>query len=296
MKRSSQGIPSRLPTIIAGFSVLAAILAPAAWASQEVGTVAGMDGTAYVWRGEKAIPAAIGTAVHIGDQLATGKPGKLRVVFQDDSVLNVSDDSRVTVDDSVFEPAQGKAKSLFGLLQGKVNAAVSEYYRRSGNTYEIRTETAVAGVRGTEFAMTFDPQAALTEVIGIEGVVQVHSLRDPEGDGVLVTANETTQVGRNQLPSEPSRLNERLFRDRIEGFDFIGRGRPEGLLSAVALASGSTVMRFGGDQKVVTQGTGPGLEQGGTKNIGTQGDAASRLGQPISALVLTGQLGLDLGR
>lgn len=285
-----------MSSIALGLGLVVAGWVTTAGAAQEVGTVASVDGTAAIWRGGNSITAAIGTPVQIGDQLATGKPGKLRVVFQDDSMLNLSDDSRVTVDENVFEPSQGKAKSLFGLLQGKVNAAVSEYYKRSGNTYEIKTETAVAGVRGTEFAVIFDPAAALTEVVGIEGAVHVHSLRDPEGEGVLITANEATSVGRNQLPTEPKRMNERLFRERLEGFDFIGRSRPEGLVNSASLASGGTVMRFGGDQKIVTQGTAPGTEPGLVKNIGTQGDATNLLGQPPSALNLTGQLGLDLGK
>jgi hypothetical protein len=255
--------------------------------------VAAAEGSAYIWRNGSSVQAVIGAAVQMGDQLATGRPGRMKVVFPDDSVLTVSEDSRVTVDDQVFSADAGKARSVFGLLRGKVNAAVSEYYRNPGNSYEIKTETAVAGVRGTEFAMTFDPDSALTEVTGIHGVVSVRSLNDLEGEGVLVTSNESTTVQRGQLPSAPKRINERLFRERIEGFEFVGHGRPESLVNAAAIASGGAVKVAAAG--IVTQGAGPGLEGSVARNIGSEGDATSRIGQPPVSVRLTGQLGLDLG-
>lgn len=277
-----------------GFALLVAVLLSGSAIAAEIGTVAGVDGSAYIYTGGKGTPAAaaIGSPVNLGDQLATGRPGRMKVVFQDDSVLTVSDDSRVTVDEHVFDPSQGKARSLFGLLRGKVNAAVSEYYGRPGSGYEIKTETAVAGVRGTEFAMAYDPETHATEVTGITGVVKVHSMRDPEGPGILITANESTTIQANQLPSMPQRMNERLFRDRIEGFDFVGRGRPESLINTRSLSQGNTVARVGGGQNVVTPNAAPGTESSVTRNAGTDGDATGKVGQPPAAVLRTGQLGI----
>ncbi|MCX8072118.1 MAG: FecR family protein [Candidatus Binatia bacterium] len=260
----------------------------------EVGTIAAVSGEVHIDRSGQQIPAAIGNPVAVGDILVTGTDGKLRVVFQDDSVLILAENSRVTVDENVFDAGAGEARSLFGLLRGKVNAAVSEYYRRRGNAYEIRTETAVAGVRGTEFAVRFDPAAQLTEVIGIEGSVQVHSLRDPQAPGVLVTAHEVTLVEEDRPPTRPRRLDEPLLRERIEGFDFISRGRPEGLVQTASLASGAAVARLS-SEKVVTAGVAPGAEPSKPVNPGTEGDATGKLGQPPAAIRLTGQLGLNLG-
>ncbi len=263
--------------------------------AEEVGTVAAVEGEASLERGGVAVEASIGTPVQRGDVLVTGPTGKLRVVFQDDSVLTLSQDSRVSVDDSVFEPVQHTARSLFGLVRGKVNAAVSEYYRQRGNAYEVRTETAVAGVRGTEFAVVFDPQTERTEVVAIEGTVQVHSLRDPQAPAVLVRAREVTVVDPAGPPAAPRRLDEPLLRERIEGFDFISRGRPEGLITSVALASGAGAVRLAGST-LVTEGVPPGTESGAVKSAFMEGDATGKLGQPPAGIRFTGQLGLDLGR
>ncbi len=266
------------------------------WASAtEVGTVAAAQGEARIERDGQVLAAEIGSPVAEGDVLVTGAEGKLRVVFQDDSVLILAENSRVTVDENVFDVHAGQARSLFGLLRGKVNAAVSEYYRRRGNAYEIRTQTAVAGVRGTEFAVRFDPATQLTEVIGIEGTVEVHSLRDPQSPAVLVTAREVTLVEESGLPTRPRRIDEHFLRDRLEGFDFISRGRPEGIVQLAAIASGAAVTRFA-TEPVVTAGVPPGTEPSKVANLGTEGDATGKLGQPPAGIRLTGQLGLNLGQ
>lgn len=282
--------------ILATALVLACLRAIAlASVPNEVGTVAALQGDTRIERNGQVLAAEIGNPVFVGDVLTTGDNGKLRVVFQDDSVLSLAENSRVTVDENIFDATAGQARSLFGLLRGKVNAAVSEYYRRRGNAYEIRTETAVAGVRGTEFAVRFDPAAQVTEVVGIEGTVQVHSLRDPQAPAVLVTAREITLVEESRPPTRPRRLDEPLLRERIEGFDFISRGRPEGIVQTAALASGAAVTRLTGEN-LVTAGVPPGTEPAKAANLGTEGDATGKLGQPPAAIRLTGQLGLNLGR
>jgi len=209
--------------------------------AQEVGTVAAVDGSAKIGRGEVWLNLTPGAAVHRGDEIRTGRPGRLRIVFQDDTVLTVSDDSRVVVNEQVFNPDRGKARSLLGLLQGKVSALVSEYYQRPGAVYEIKTATAVAGVRGTEFVVSYNPTDERTEVTGLSGSVEVISAFDRSGRGVFVTAQEVTTVTRGHLPSAPRRLSDTLFHEYIEGMDFIGAGAAESVTLNNPLLAGQVV-------------------------------------------------------
>ena len=208
---------------------------------QEVGTVAALEGTASIGRAGEFADAALGAPIQEGDELRTGRPGRLRVVFQDDTVLTVSDDSRVVIDEQVFKPQESNNHSLLRVLAGKVNAVVSEYYHRPGSVYEVRTTTAVAGVRGTEFITTYDALTEVTEVAGLSGRVEVHSVRDPASRGVFVTAHEVTTVTRGQLPTPPRRLSDTFFRQYMEGIEFIGRGSAESLTVDHPLLAGASV-------------------------------------------------------
>jgi ferric-dicitrate binding protein FerR (iron transport regulator) len=262
------------------------LLAVRAASAQEVGTVAAADGTVQIGRNAAWIDAAPGAAVQEGDTLRTGRPGRLRVVFQDDSVLTLSDDSRVTVDEQVFDPNKGNARSLIGLLQGKVSALVSDYYHRSGSAYEVKTATAVAGVRGTEFTMSYDERDQVTEVIGLSGHVQVHSSIDPTGPGVLVTASETTTVAAGQLPTAPRRLEEHMFRQQMEGIEFIGAGAGQGMTLDHPLRSGASVLAPDSAPNVAA----------GAPTQREQRDVSSLVGKsPLVLQASKGQLGIVFG-
>jgi len=237
----SLGRPARRVWTATRVAVLAVLLSAAATRAQEVGTIAALDGSAEIGRGAARIPAVIGAAIYQGDDLRTGEPGRMRVVFQDDSVLTVSDNSRIVVDEQVFKATQGKARSVLGLLQGKVSALVSEYYHQPGSAYQIKTATAVAGVRGTEFVMVYDPRTQQTDVAGVNGYVEVRSLFERGGRGVVITAGELTTVARNAVPSAPQRLSNPMFRQYMEGVDFIGGGASESLTMKNALVAGQSV-------------------------------------------------------
>ncbi len=220
--------------------VVLLLLARAA-VGEEVGTIASLEGGAKIGRGDLWIGATVGAAIQRGDELRTARPGRMRIVFQDDTVLTLSDDSRVTVDEQVFDPAKGQTRSVLGLLQGKVSALVGEYYHRPGASYEIRSVTAVAGVRGTEFIMRYDAREDVTEVAGLSGRIEVRSASDRTGRGVLITAREVTMVGRGRFPTPPRRLSDALFRQYLEGIDFIGAGASESLTVGYPLLAGQNV-------------------------------------------------------
>jgi hypothetical protein len=227
---------SRIATVLSTIAIALAVAATAGAA--EVGTFAAAEGNTEVQHDGRWNPAKIGDPVQVGDAVRTGPDGRARLVFQDDSVLNIGNSSFLVVDRQVFDPGEGGSRSLMKLLRGRVRALVSEYYQRPGSSYEVETDTAVAGVRGTEFIVQYDPEQFTTEVVGVSGRVQVNSVLDRARHGVYVTAGELSTVRRGELPGPPPRLDEKTFRQYIDGLEFIGFGRPESLTSQNAMVSG----------------------------------------------------------
>lgn len=214
---------------------LVMLLVGTAAGAQEIGIIVEVEGTAEIGRASTwalAQPAAI---LHAGEQLRTGRPGRMRVILQDESVLNLGDDSRVIVDEQILDPERGVFRSTVRLAGGKVRVLVSSNYRRAQAIFRVETVTAVSGVRGTEFIVTSDPVGELTAVIGVTDTVEVHSLLDRRGRGVFVTAHEVTTVPRGEFPTPPRYLDEATFRQYAEGLEFAGAGRPESLIVAKPL-------------------------------------------------------------
>lgn len=222
------------------FILTAALLAlctvPSASNAKEIGTVASIDGTAEIGRGGTWTPAAVGTAVQANDVLKTGKPGHMRVVFEDDTVLTLGDSSELSVADHAFAPEKGEARSLIDLVSGTVNAVVSDYYRNPNAAYEVKTKTATAGVRGTEFVVSYAPGEELTEVFVVDGRVEVTSQIQDVENTVFLNANEVTYVRGGELPSAPSRYEEDVLRNRLDSIDFIGERGFEGLAASSLIA------------------------------------------------------------
>ena len=165
----------------------AALLLFAAGAqAQDAGVIATLDGTAEIGRDGTWSPAIIGTPVRVGDMIRTGKPGRVRITFRDDSVVNVGDDSQLTINEQIYNPSAGEVRSVLDLLNGKVRAIVSEHYKEPRAVYEIRTTTAVSGVRGTDFVMVHDAGLQTTTVVGVSGLVDVNGTVDLNRNGVVV--------------------------------------------------------------------------------------------------------------
>jgi hypothetical protein len=196
---------------------------------KEIGTVASIEGTAEIGRAGEWLVAAVGSPIHASDLLRTGQPGHMRVVFEDDTVLTLGDASEVAVSEHVFSREEGKAKSLIDLLGGTVNAVVSEYYSKPSAAYEVKTKTATAGVRGTEFVVSYEPGNKMTEVFVVDGRVEVTSVVEDVQNTVFLNANEVTYVRAGELPSAPTPYDEGVLRQRLDNIDFIGERGFEGL-------------------------------------------------------------------
>jgi hypothetical protein len=236
MNGSARGIATFRLLLVAAFL----LCARAVWA-QGIGTVASLEGSADIGRAGGWTPASIGAVLEVGDAIRTGQPGRVRIVFQDESVLTITDATELVVDEHVFEPAQGVFRSVIRLLRGKLKALASDYYGTPRASYQIETPTASTGVRGTEFVIAFDAVTEVTDVVGVSGRVAVHSVLDRVAHGVVVTAREVTTVARGQFPTPPRPLDETLFRQYLEGLVFIGAGRSESLLVNQPLLLGAVV-------------------------------------------------------
>jgi hypothetical protein len=130
------------------------LLAASAWADV-AGKVSSVVGSAEVQAGGAGPwePISVDRQVSIGDHLRTTNGGRLSVVYNDGSVITLEPDSELVIDDQALPPG-GPPVSLFSLNRGKLDVAVPKgLYNRQGARFEVKTTTAVAGVRGTHFTI-----------------------------------------------------------------------------------------------------------------------------------------------
>jgi hypothetical protein len=220
--------------------LLAALLlgAARAWAQVEIGTVAAVQGALQVQRAATWQNGTVGAPIFVGDRLRTGARDAAKIVFRDDSVLDIAPQTDLTVDEQAFDVNAHRFDTLLGVVKGKVRAWVSEYYRQPRARYEIETPTAIAGVRGTEFVVLYDPSGEVTDVVGLAETVDVAGKLGVLGAGVEVGPRLLSRVEKGRFPTTPQQLDDTQLAHYLSGLEIIGTGRPNGLNVQHAAASG----------------------------------------------------------
>ncbi len=176
--------------------------------AEAVGKISAAEGQVDVLRGGKlpAVPAKAGDALYVGDIVRTKSESKAEVKFHDGNVLRVAQRSRIDVSEY-----RSGAKGVITLTRGKVEAVVEKKTAqrmalpKGEHRFEIRTPSAVAGVRGTDFFVFQNRN--ITGVAVKEGSVSVVNPRFPDKP-VVVTAGNMTVVAPQTPPQAPRAMTE----------------------------------------------------------------------------------------
>ena len=196
---------------IAGAALaVAAATATAATAPVPAGTVTFLAGQAQRVVGGKPAPLAVGASVFAGDVIETQKRTRLEIKLADASVLRLGPSAKVDLSAASFgrsvEDRQVSAKLQVGNVWAKVAKTVGGESR-----FEVKTENAVAGVRGTTFRVDASQDRSVVVKV-YNGTVAVAGSRIPRpthgtGDEEVepTRTDEPTQVAAAPKTGEPAK-------------------------------------------------------------------------------------------
>lgn len=134
-------------------------LASVAGAGDRVGEASYVDGTVDVYRAGQQLAAGavdIGSPVENYDILRTGRNGTIEVTL----TSGPSPDTTIRVDPNTsFTVEVGKVKGQPNATVNMISGSISLKVRKMAGSgaVEIKTESAIMGVRGTEFTVTTPP-------------------------------------------------------------------------------------------------------------------------------------------
>jgi hypothetical protein len=184
-----------------------------------VGSITEQSGsTAQIERNKNKLTASKGTGVEMNDAVTTAKT-KIGITFQDNTRVQVNEQSRLVIDDFVYDPKNSDAGKLgMKVALGTVRYASGQIAKNNPQKVAISTPTATIAVRGTDFTMTVDevgksliillpscPPNFKREDECIVGVIEVST---DIGAVILNQAFQATVVNSaSQLPSEPKLLD-----------------------------------------------------------------------------------------
>jgi FecR protein len=147
----------------------------------------------------QVLPVKLHDEVLFKDVIQTQHESRARAFFQDDSMLTVGENSRVEIDEFIYNPDVNVRQTIVKLMQGQVRALVSKVFKANGSRFEIHTPSAVAAARGTYFTVWVENGQSGIINIGEKGRVDFTS----GGITVAVDPGYFSIAHEGQAPSVP---------------------------------------------------------------------------------------------
>ncbi len=182
---------------------VAVVFMPVLALAAPVGKITGLTGQAYmrVKAGVPYAPLSNGTAIATGTWIKTGAKGWVELTLNDKSKFTLSNNTEFEV--TSFLLTKNKREGTFNLAEGKLRASVVKFGgRQSGMT--VKSGTAVAGIKGTEFLMLSQGQANV--FFGNEGTVAVSG--DGKSGQQPLTSATYVQNTRGLPPAAPVKVEQ----------------------------------------------------------------------------------------
>lgn len=118
----------------------------------DVGSISELNGVARIVRDEPQT-AELKADVKSYDTLETSN-GRMAVTFLDDTLIRLTEHSQVLIDEFVFDPNPDKSKMALNFAKGTARFVTGKLKKINKKNITIRTNSAVIGIRGTDFTIT----------------------------------------------------------------------------------------------------------------------------------------------
>ena len=129
------------------------LLSQTSWAS--VGRVVEQTGPTEIVRNKKSLSSSVNSPVEMLDTIVTAR-ARAKLEFADKTTVNITEQSKILIDDFVYDPKSGSGKLAMKMVQGTARYASGQIAKNSPQNVNVSTPTATVAVRGTDFSMTVD--------------------------------------------------------------------------------------------------------------------------------------------
>ena len=147
----------RLKSVLIGWLLIPAVVVSScnavSAADHTVAEIASLSGAVHLQRSSKEQPLVIGFRLMPGDVLVTGHNGSIGLVFDDDTRLSMGPDSKLEIEEFIFDPEESEFSFIVRLFKGTAVYVSGIIAKVSAKATKFITPTASIGIRGTRFAV-----------------------------------------------------------------------------------------------------------------------------------------------
>ncbi|RMG14852.1 MAG: hypothetical protein D6729_13115 [Deltaproteobacteria bacterium] len=147
-----------------------------------------------------------GVKVYEGDRIVTQGKVKMEVRLKDGSALRVGPDSEVLLEAAQFDLEKKARKVSASLIIGKAWSKVSKGFTAKdggAESFQVHTENAVAGVRGTTFRVNaLVDKSTLVRVyagtVAVRGIRPLYQTEEPDAKSGRRQVKKPAQISRKE--------------------------------------------------------------------------------------------------
>jgi hypothetical protein len=196
-------------SLLARLTSIFLLLPTIALANVDAGAIGKIRGSGVLERNNEVIDGDTGVGVMSMDTAVTAR-GQMQIDFIDETRVDITEHSRLLIDEFVYDPANGKAALGLRATIGTVRYASGQIAKNFKQNVKIRTPSATIGVRGTDFVMVVDEvggsMITLLPSCDEEGMCYTGEI-EVETDAGFVIMNQAFQTTitsiSSQAPSKP---------------------------------------------------------------------------------------------
>ena len=165
-----------------------------------------------IQRKNQTLTGAKGTGVEMADAVRTAQ-GKVGITFDDNTKVQVNENSKLVIDDFVYDAKKGTGKLALNMALGTVRYASGQIAKNNPQSVGINTPSATVSVRGTDFTATVDELGRSTFILlpSCPSDRMTRTVNDIEANcktGEIVVESDAGQVILNQ-PFQATRVDSR---------------------------------------------------------------------------------------
>jgi hypothetical protein len=139
--------------------------------------------------------------------------GKVGITFEDNTKVQVNENSKLVIDDFVYDAKKGTGKLALNMAMGTVRYASGQIAKNNPQSVGINTPSATVSVRGTDFTATVDELGRSTFILlpSCPSDRMTRTINDIETNcktGEIIVESDAGQVILNQ-PFQATRVDSR---------------------------------------------------------------------------------------
>ena len=106
-----------------------------------------------------------GSKIFFGDTIISKEKSNAQILFLDQTVLTLGEDTEVTIDEFIYDPKSHEGSFISNVKSGTVKFITGQISKQNPDNLEVKVPSGVLGARGTEFIVLSENENKSTVVL-----------------------------------------------------------------------------------------------------------------------------------